>query len=83
MFFFFTKIYVTICSSWIEESNIKPYVENRDDLVKNIKNNALKEAVKRIDEYLSDPEVRFSCNLNEIDFDLIICLEIQNECYSR
>lgn len=39
---------------------MKPYLEHRDDIVKTIKNNPLKEAVKRIDEYLSDPEVIFS-----------------------
>lgn len=51
IFFFGSKNY-----SWIEDNNLKPYVEHRDSIVKTIKNNPLKEAVKRIDEYLSDPE---------------------------
>lgn len=51
IFFFGSKNY-----SWIEDNNLKPYLEHRESIVKTIKNNSLKEAVKRIDEYLSDPE---------------------------
>ncbi|KAJ6649852.1 putative oxidoreductase GLYR1 like [Pseudolycoriella hygida] len=51
IFFFGSKNY-----SWIEDNNLKPYLEHRDSIVKTIKSNPLKEAVKRMDEYLSDPE---------------------------
>lgn len=36
---------------------MKPYLEHRDAIVKTLKTSSIKEAVKRIDEYLNDPVV--------------------------
>lgn len=51
----------SISSAWIEENNIKNYIEYKDQLIKSSKSAAFKEAVQRIDEFLSDPVV--SCTL--------------------
>lgn len=44
-------------SAWIEESNIKNYLEYKDQLINSSKTAAFKEAVQRIEEYISDPVV--------------------------
>lgn len=48
-------------SAWIEESNIKNYSEFKDQLIKSSKSAAFKEAVQKIDEFISDPVVSTSC----------------------
>lgn len=49
---------LTYNSAWIEESNIKNYIEYKDQLINSSKTAAFKEAVQRIEEYISDPVVR-------------------------
>lgn len=44
-------------SAWIEENNIKNYLEYKDQLIKSSKTAAFKEAVQKIEEYISDPIV--------------------------
>lgn len=44
-------------SAWIEENNIKNYLEFKDQLIKSSKTAAFKEAVQKIEEYISDPVV--------------------------
>lgn len=56
IFFFGTCNY-----AWIEENNIKNYLEFKDQLIKSSKTAAFKEAVQKIEEYISDP-VKYRCN---------------------
>ncbi|XP_049878709.1 putative oxidoreductase GLYR1 homolog isoform X2 [Pectinophora gossypiella] len=42
--------------AWIEDSNIKPYQEFKDQLIKSCKTAALKDAVAQIEEYIVNPE---------------------------
>ncbi|XP_055307239.1 cytokine-like nuclear factor N-PAC [Sitodiplosis mosellana] len=56
IFFFGTCNY-----AWIEENNIKNYLEYKDQLIKSSKTAAFKEAVQKIEEYISDP-VKYRCN---------------------
>lgn len=51
---------IRMFSAWIEESNIKDYNEFKDQLIKSSKTAAFKEAVQKIEEYISDPVV--SCS---------------------
>lgn len=44
-------------SAWIEENNIKNYLEYKEQLIKSSKTAAFKEAVQKIEEYISDPVV--------------------------
>lgn len=44
-------------SAWIEDKNIRPYVEHREELLKTCKLASFKDAVKRIEEYILDPVV--------------------------
>lgn len=44
-------------SAWIEDKYIKKYAEYKDELVKSSKSAAFKEAVQKIDEFISDPVV--------------------------
>lgn len=53
VFFFF----VAPISAWIEDKYIKNYAEYKDELVKSSKSAAFKEAVQKIDEFISDPIV--------------------------
>ncbi|XP_076237585.1 nucleosome-destabilizing factor [Calliopsis andreniformis] len=52
IFFFGTNNY-----AWIEESNIKPYQEYKDTLVKSSKSGAFKDAVEAIEEFIANGEV--------------------------
>ncbi|KAK9296060.1 hypothetical protein QLX08_009828 [Tetragonisca angustula] len=52
IFFFGTNNY-----AWIEESNIKPYLEYKDTLVKSSKSAAFKDAVEAIEEFIANGEV--------------------------
>ncbi|XP_071559981.1 cytokine-like nuclear factor N-PAC [Temnothorax nylanderi] len=52
IFFFGTNNY-----AWIEESNIKPYQEYKDTLVKSSKSGAFKDAVEAIEEFIAKGEV--------------------------
>ncbi|XP_076394047.1 nucleosome-destabilizing factor isoform X2 [Megachile rotundata] len=52
IFFFGTNNY-----AWIEESNIKPYLEYKDTLVKSSKSGAFKDAVEAIEEFIANGEV--------------------------
>lgn len=61
-------MFCEICSAWVEETKLKPYVEHRDSIVKNIKKKALIEAVKRMDEYLRDPEVIATQHMPSYEF---------------
>lgn len=45
-------------SAWIEDKYIKNYAEYKDELIKSSKSAAFKEAVQKIDEFISDPIVR-------------------------
>ncbi|XP_050672920.1 cytokine-like nuclear factor N-PAC isoform X2 [Leptidea sinapis] len=51
IYFFGTNNY-----AWIEEHNIKPYQEHKEQLVKSCKTIAFKEAVAQIEEYIVNPE---------------------------
>ncbi|CAH2263848.1 jg21587 [Pararge aegeria aegeria] len=51
IFFFGTNNY-----AWIEEHNIKPYHEHKEQLIKSCKTAAFKEAVAQIEEYIEHPE---------------------------
>ncbi|XP_072945361.1 cytokine-like nuclear factor N-PAC isoform X2 [Epargyreus clarus] len=51
IYFFGTNNY-----AWIEEHNIKPYQEHKDQLIKSCKTAAFKEAVNQIEEYIENPE---------------------------
>ncbi|XP_031839921.1 nucleosome-destabilizing factor isoform X2 [Nomia melanderi] len=51
IFFFGTNNY-----AWIEESNIKPYLEYKDTLVKSSKSGAFKDAVEAIEEFIANGE---------------------------
>lgn len=56
--------FVSHYSAWIEETNIKNYTEFKDTLIKSSKTAAFKEAVNKIEEYISDPVVsapHFTC----------------------
>lgn len=54
------EIYINIyCSAWIEESNIKPYQEYKDTLVKSSKSGAFKDAVEAIEEFIANGEVSY------------------------
>lgn len=44
-------------SAWIEEPNIKPYQEFKDQLIKSCKTAAFKDAISQIEEYIVNPEV--------------------------
>lgn len=44
-------------SAWIEEHNIKPYQEHKEQLIKSCKTAAFKDAVAQIEEYIKNPEV--------------------------
>ncbi|XP_053973823.1 cytokine-like nuclear factor N-PAC [Hylaeus anthracinus] len=52
IFFFGTNNY-----AWIEESNLKPYLEYKDTLVKSSKSGAFKDAVEAIEEFIANGEV--------------------------
>ncbi|XP_035722130.1 putative oxidoreductase GLYR1 homolog [Vespa mandarinia] len=52
IFFFGTNNY-----AWIEESNIKPYQQYKDTLVKSSKSIAFKDAVEAIEEFIAKGEV--------------------------
>ncbi|KAI8441169.1 hypothetical protein MSG28_009407 [Choristoneura fumiferana] len=43
-------------SAWIEDNNIKPYQEFKEQLIKSCKTAAFKEAVNQIEEYIVNPE---------------------------
>ncbi|XP_041969973.1 putative oxidoreductase GLYR1 homolog isoform X1 [Aricia agestis] len=51
IFFFGSNNY-----AWIEEHNIKPYQEHKEQLIKSCKTAAFKEAVAQIEEYIVNPE---------------------------
>ncbi|CAG4960549.1 unnamed protein product [Colias eurytheme] len=51
IYFFGTNNY-----AWIEEHNIKPYQEHKEQLVKSCKTTAFKEAIAQIEEYIVNPE---------------------------
>ncbi|OWR55239.1 Nuclear protein NP60 [Danaus plexippus plexippus] len=51
IYFFGTNNY-----AWIEEHNIKPYQEHKEQLIKSCKTTAFKEAVAQIEEYIENPE---------------------------
>ncbi|CAH2088221.1 unnamed protein product [Euphydryas editha] len=51
IYFFGTNNY-----AWIEEHNIKPYHEHKEQLIKSCKTAAFKEAVAQIEEYIVNPE---------------------------
>ncbi|CAH0719309.1 unnamed protein product, partial [Brenthis ino] len=51
IYFFGTNNY-----AWIEEHNIKPYQEHKEQLIKSCKTAAFKEAVAQIEEYIVNPE---------------------------
>ena len=52
------ETYINISySAWIEESNIKPYLEYKDTLVKSSKSAAFKDAVEAIEEFIANGEV--------------------------
>lgn len=53
----YTYIKVLFNSAWIEEHNIKPYQEHKEQLIKSSKTIAFKEAVAQIEEYIEHPEV--------------------------
>lgn len=46
-----------LISAWIEDKYIKNYAEYKEELVKSSKSAAFKEAVQKIDEFISDPIV--------------------------
>lgn len=46
-------------SAWIEESNIKPYLEYKDTLIKSSKSGAFKDAVEAIEEFIANGEVSY------------------------
>ncbi|XP_014614930.1 PREDICTED: putative oxidoreductase GLYR1 homolog, partial [Polistes canadensis] len=53
-------LYIERCissSAWIEESNIKPYQQYKDTLVKSSKSVAFKDAVEAIEDYIAKGEV--------------------------
>lgn len=53
-------------SAWIEDKYIKNYAEYKEELVKSSKNAAFKEAVQRIEEFISDPNVSlFSFDISD------------------
>ncbi|CAH2055955.1 unnamed protein product, partial [Iphiclides podalirius] len=51
IYFFGTNNY-----AWIEEHNIKPYQEHKEQLIKSCKTAAFKEAVNQIEEFIVNPE---------------------------
>ncbi|CAH0397013.1 unnamed protein product [Chilo suppressalis] len=51
IYFFGTNNY-----AWIEDNNIKPYQEYKEQLIKSCKTAAFKEAVNQIEEYIVHPE---------------------------
>ncbi|XP_037303603.1 putative oxidoreductase GLYR1 homolog isoform X2 [Manduca sexta] len=51
IYFFGTNNY-----AWIEDNNIKPYQEYKEQLIKSCKTAAFKEAVAQIEEYIENPE---------------------------
>ncbi|KAL4702139.1 hypothetical protein ACJJTC_019415 [Scirpophaga incertulas] len=51
IYFFGTNNY-----AWIEDNNIKPYQEHKEQLIKSCKTAAFKEAVNQIEEYIVNPE---------------------------
>lgn len=50
-------------SAWIEDTYIKPFFEFKEQLIKSSKTVAFKEAVMRIEEFISDPVVCIFCCL--------------------
>lgn len=67
-------------SAWIEERNLKPYVEFREEeLKKTNMSRHLREAVDRIDEYISDPVVSKSGQTTKGVESLILCRIIISE----
>ncbi|CAK1542768.1 unnamed protein product [Leptosia nina] len=57
IYFFGTNNY-----AWIEENNIKPYQEHKEQLMKSSKSSAFKEALTQIEDYIVNPE-----NFGDID----------------
>lgn len=53
---FYIQRYIS-SSAWIEESNIKPYQQYKDTLVKSSKSIAFKDAVEAIEEFIAKGEV--------------------------
>ncbi|GBP48003.1 Putative oxidoreductase GLYR1 homolog [Eumeta japonica] len=51
IYFFGTNNY-----AWIEDVNIKPYQEHKEQLIKSSKSAAFKEAINQIEEYIINPE---------------------------
>ncbi|KAI4498682.1 hypothetical protein M0802_006149 [Mischocyttarus mexicanus] len=54
------SLYIERCissSAWIEETNIKPYQQYKDTLVKSSKSVAFKDAVEAIEDYIAKGEV--------------------------
>ena len=46
-------LFVFVCfSAWIEESQIKPYFEFKDQLIKSNKSGAFKDALEAIEDYI-------------------------------
>lgn len=57
-------------SAWIEENNIKNYLEYKEQLIKSSKTAAFKEAVQKIEEYISDPVVNDLCRTDFFPFQI-------------
>lgn len=51
IYFFGTNNY-----AWIEDNNIKPYQEYKEQLIKSCKTTAFKEAIAQIEDYIEHPE---------------------------
>lgn len=46
-----------LCSAWIEETQIKPYLQFKDTHLNSSKSAQFKEALKQIEEFRVNPEV--------------------------
>lgn len=48
------SFFISLFSAWIEENNIKPYFQFKDQLVKSNKSAAFKEAITAIEDYIKN-----------------------------
>lgn len=51
------KAFLSATSAWIEDNNIKPYQDFKEQLIKSCKTTAFKEAVAQIEDFMVHPEV--------------------------
>lgn len=64
VYFFLLSILNNTCSGFVNEENVKDYAQNRERYANpKRKGSAFADAVKKIDEFLRDPVVRYTLDI--------------------